>query len=135
MKGVSAIIVIILILMITVSLAALAYVFFTGAFTATTQEAEKSVKETTTSMSARMKIDSIDSVSNYVFVRNIGDIDLTDFEVYVENERDPNPTLPAGNTIAPQDVGRITVTSPPSLDPGDRVKVTSAEGAIATRIA
>ena len=135
MKGVSAIIVIILILMITVSLASIAYIFFAGMFATTTQAGEEAIEQAKTSMSARMKIDAISVSDLEVSVRNIGDIDLTGFEVYVNDVKDDNPTLPAGNTIAPSDVDIITINPPPALASGDAVKVTSAEGAIAIRTA
>jgi FlaG/FlaF family flagellin (archaellin) len=130
MKGVSAVIVIILILLITVSLAALAYIFFTGMFATTTQAGTEAIEQVETSMSAQMTIDSISGQD--IHIRNIGQITLTDFTVYVNNMITTDIVQPSGGSIATKAVGRITVNTP-ALTSGDIVKVTCAQGAMTTK--
>jgi len=136
MKGVSAIVVIILILLITVSLAALAYTFFTGMMGVATEETAEAIEHTTSSMLGRVKIDSIkiQAGGDVVYIRNTGDITLTSFELYINENPDPNPTVNP-TTLTPGSIGNITTSAGINIVSGDKVKVTSAEGAIATRTA
>jgi len=129
MRGISTIIVAILLLMISVSLAGFGYMFFTTMFSTLTTEGEEVLSTTVERMLAQMKIESISGQS--IYVRNTGKINLTNFNVYVENNLAAiYPT--SDNYIDPGDIGNLTLTSPP-LSSGNVVKVTSSQGATAVQ--
>lgn len=129
MRGISTIIVAILLLMISVSLAGFGYMFFTTMFSTLTTEGEEVLSTTVERMLAQMKIESISGQS--IYVRNTGKINLTNFNVYVENNLAAiDPT--SDNYIDPGDIGNLTLTSP-SLSSGNVVKVTSSQGATAVQ--
>jgi FlaG/FlaF family flagellin (archaellin) len=129
MRGISSIIITILLLMISVSLASFGYIFFTQMLSVTTQTATEVSEHTSTSLLAEMKIDSISG--NDIFVRNTGKVDLTQFEVYINDILVSSTPIPP--TLDPGEVATITLASAPN--PGDVVKVTTAQGAIALKSA
>ena len=130
MKGVSAIIVTILLLMISVSLASFGYIFFTHTFTSITETGSEVVEQVSTSMLAGMKIDSLSESTNDVFVRNTGKTNLTQFSVYVNDIIDSSISVDI-EPLSPGQIATITLSS--TLNPGDVVKVTPGEGAIAIK--
>jgi FlaG/FlaF family flagellin (archaellin) len=121
MKAVSAVIVIILMLMISVSLAGFAYMFLTTTATSTMESGTELIEQTTSSVLARMKIDSI--ADNKVYIRNIGKVDLTGFSVYVNDEL---ANISAPSSIAPGQVDSIRVYS--LIKENDEIKITSERG-------
>jgi hypothetical protein len=120
------VIVSVLILMIAVSLSALGYLFFSGVLKTTTETGTEAINRTVTGMLAQMRIESISI--NEVFIRNIGQTDLTGFSVYV-NDAPVNftapPTIPKG--------GRDSIKIYGFIKEGDEIKITTAEGALATK--
>ena len=122
MRGISAIIVIILILMIVVAIAALSYTFFTGIVTSTTETGTEVIERTATGMLANMKIESI-SISD-VYVRNIGQSDLTGFAVYLNDE--PANFNISSDVVKPGDTGTVTIYD--FIKEGDDIRITTAEG-------
>ena len=126
MKGVSAVIVMILILLISVALTGLGYLFFTEVLTSVTTAGEESISQSVTSMLSQMRIESVSAASNNIYIRNTGKVNLTDFTVYV-NDGLVIPTS-APSSLAPGSVGTIEM---PSLNRGEIVKVTAAQGATA----
>jgi len=122
MHGVSAIIAIVLIIMIVVALAGLSYMFFTGIITSTTETTEESITRTTTGLLANAKIESISI--NDVYVRNVGQSDLTGFAVYLNDEA-ANFDISSG-VVKPGETGTITIYD--FIKEGDDIKVTTAEG-------
>jgi hypothetical protein len=135
MKGISAIIVAILLLMISISLAGFGYVFFTTMFTSITTESEEVMGTTVERMLAQMKIESIETANNKIHIRNTGKVDLTDFEVYLNNAL-VSSTPPTGDEIKIGEVGTITnVNGATGIAQDDTVKVTCAQGTIAVQTA
>jgi FlaG/FlaF family flagellin (archaellin) len=126
MKAVSAVIVVILLLMISVSLAGFAYVFITTTASTTMETGTEMIEQTTSTILAQMKIDSVSD--NRVYVRNTGKVDLTGFSVYV-NDKKVNISAPS--SIAPGAIGSITMYSFISKD--DSIKVTSGGGTTAVQ--
>ena len=124
MKALSAVIVVILMLMISISLAAFAYMFFMATASITMESGTEMVEQTTSSMLAKMKIDSISD--NKVYIRNIGNVDLTGFSVYVNNEK---VNISAPISIAPDQVDSITIYG--FIKEDDSIKVTTARGVMA----
>ncbi len=128
MRGVSAIIVIILILMIVVAMSGLAYMFFSGMLTSTTSTAEKTINKTTIGLFAQMKIESMSI--NDLYIRNIGQSDLTGFAVYLNDE--PAQFI-SPNVIKSKELGNIKITS--FIKGGEEIKITTSEGVVLTRTA
>ena len=82
MRGVSSIVAVVLILLIVIALAGLSYIFFTNVFQTVTEES--GAEQFLDIASAGL---AIESNSNYdVFARNTGVKELTDFQVYINNE-------------------------------------------------
>jgi len=121
MHGISAIIAIVLIIMIVVALAGLSYMFFTGIITSTTETTEESITRTTTGLLANAKIESISI--NDVYVRNVGQSDLTVFAVYLN---DALAHFSSPDVVKPGETGSITIYD--FIKEGDDIKVTTAEG-------
>ena len=129
MRGVSAIIVTILLLMISVSLASFAYMFFTRTFSSVADTGSETVEHMTTSMLANINIDSISADNDKVYIRNTGKTDLTQFYVYVNNNIDSGASAPS--SVIAGDIDEITLSV--DIVPGDVIKVSTAEGAIAIK--
>jgi FlaG/FlaF family flagellin (archaellin) len=122
MRGLSTIIIIILFLMIAIALAALSYTFFVGAFQTVTKSGEQAISKATTSGQALMKIESVSE--DKIYIRNIGQVSLSDISVYVGD-------VPASYTINPEVVlpGQVaTITILNALS--GEIEITTAEGAL-----
>jgi archaellum component FlaF (FlaF/FlaG flagellin family) len=128
MKGVSTIIVAVLLLMVSVSLVSFGYVFLTEIMTTTTETGSQAAEKVTSSLLAEMKIESMDESTDTIYVKNSGRVNLTQFNVYVNDAL--VSASPSPETIAP---GEITTISLTSLEPGDVVKVTSSYGMVAIK--
>jgi archaellum component FlaF (FlaF/FlaG flagellin family) len=127
MRGVSSIIVAILLLMISVSLASFAYLFSTQTLSVVTETGTEASEQMISPLLAEMRISSVSD--NEIDVRNTGKTKLSNIAVYINNilvdfSIDSSEVLPGGTAV-------ITLSS--SLEPGDTVKVVSAEGAIALK--
>ena len=129
MRGISAIIVTILLLMISVSLTSFAYIFFTQTFSSVAETGSETMEHMTTSMLANMKIDSISEDTDRVYIRNTGKTDLTQFYVYVNDVPDSGASGPS--SVVAGDTGEIVLSV--DIVPGDVIKVTTSEGAIAIK--
>lgn len=127
MRGVSALIVTILLLMMSVSLASMGYIFITQSASETIEAAETISEQSATNLLSEMKIDSI--TDNVVQVKNTGKTTISNFAVYV-NEMPVSATSDP-TSIEPGSIAEITLSSTP--DPGDVVKVTSAQGSFAIK--
>ena len=139
MRGISAIIVVILVLMIVIALVALMYMFSSGIFTATTSSATQSINQTTKALFTNMKIEGVNG--NRIFIRNLGQSDLTDFKIYIgdtsmDYEIDKLP-LPPGEMTTIK-IKQIDYEDPPEsgnwyhgVPPGD-IKITTGTGLTST---
>lgn len=130
MRGISSIIVVVLILMIVVALAGLTYMFSSAIFTSTTATTKQSITKTTAGLLANMKIESVSG--NKVYVRNVGQTDLSNFSVYigdapVEYEID-KPLLSPGDMAAIRIKKIYNVTSGIWEVPSGDMRVTTSEG-------
>ena len=123
MRGLSTIIIIILFLMIAIALAALSYTFFVGAFQSVTKSGEQAISKATTSGQALMRIESVSE--DKIYIRNIGQVNLSDISVYVGD-------APASYTINPEVVppGQVATITILNAPPGE-IEITTAEGALA----
>ena len=124
MYGVSTVVIVILILMISVSLAVLSYMFFSKIFTTLTASGTSSITQTTESMLALMRIESLSG--NKVYVRNIGKSPLTGFSIFV-NDKPVNFTSGGGSN--PGEVAELTLGYC-DCTTNNKIKITTAEGAI-----
>jgi len=133
MRGVSSIIVAILLLMISVSMTGLGYIFFTSIYTGVTTSSEETISKTVTIMLSGMKIESVYNVTpttpSSISIRNTGKVDLSKFSAY---RNDTAIATNNGNilTIKPGEVGTLNLQTI-IINRGDKVQVTSAEGATA----
>jgi len=85
MKGVSALVAVVLILLIAVALAAMAYLWFTGVFMQVGSTSGEQIDEVSDEVTTVGHI-TIDSVSgNKIYIRNDGNVDLTEFAIFIEN--------------------------------------------------
>ena len=125
MKGVSTVVLVIIILMIVVALSALAYTWFIGIYQTITQTGAEAIETASTAGQAMMKIESVSD--NQIYIRNTGQVDLTDINVYVGDTAVSATVTPS--IVPPGDVATITFTSAPSGD----IKVTTGEGALSIR--
>jgi hypothetical protein len=125
MKGISNIISIILILLIVVSLASLVYLFFGDVFRGLTQVGGNETEKLTTTLSSSFIIDS--STDNQIFIRNNGQTNLSKFFVTLNgfplNFTIDKAVLPKG------EIATITFSSYIGKETGNKVKITTAEGA------
>jgi len=85
MKGISAVIAIVMILMITISLSAMSYMWFNEMFSEVSEEGSLQTQAVTRDLNSRFIIES--AKGSNIYVRNTGDINLTDFEVYIDDEK------------------------------------------------
>jgi len=83
MLGISDVIAVTMILMITVALASLGYIFFSGTFLSLSNISQQSVNQTTSSLGVLLKVENING--NNITVRNIGQIAVSDFKLYVND--------------------------------------------------
>ena len=93
----------------------------------TTGSAEMISEQSASNLLSEMKIASISD--DIVSVKNTGKTSLTNFEVYVNNIVVSSSADPP--SITPGSITNITLSSTP--DPGDVIKVTSAQGAFAIK--
>lgn len=119
MHGVSGIIAIIIILMIAISLAGFSYIFLSSTLSNTTSIASATVNTTTTSMMSQMSVESIKD--NKIYVRNVGQNNLSNFSVYV-NEM-PVEFSTSVQSIGKGDVGTITISG--NVKKGDKIRISS----------
>ncbi len=91
--------------MIVVALVGLSYMFFSGILTSTTEETEESIEKTTTSLLTQMKIETA-SESN-IYIRNIGQSDVSNLFVYVDDE--PVEVTVNPSIIKPGELGTVSV--------------------------
>lgn len=125
MRGLSTTIVVILTLMIGISLVSVGYIFFLGTIEETTEVGEAVVEKTTQLLTTKYKIESLEQgTPGHIYIRNMGSNDLTDISVYINDVLDTTAVIPP--LIAPNEVGTIDVIA--GLGPGDRVKVSGAQG-------
>jgi FlaG/FlaF family flagellin (archaellin) len=123
-KGVSAIIVVVLLLMIVVAMAGLAYVFFSGMFTTTTSEAEKSINQTATGLFSQLKIESMST--NSIYIRNTGQSDLTNSSISVYVNDEPTHFSIAPPVVKPGNVGTVKIYD--FIKEGDDIKIGTTQG-------
>ena len=127
MKGVSSIISVVLVLLIGVTLVSSIYLFFTGALEESTESGSRVKESITSSLLAELKIEPFTS-NDTVSVKNIGKVNVTNINVYVNGELDKIADV----EIMPGSVENIVLDN--SLSSGDTVEVTSAEGATAITV-
>jgi len=130
MKAISAVIVIILILLIVVGLSLLLYFFVGRFFGLATEVGASKANKTTEELSTWITIESI--FMNDIYVRNIGESDVSNFAVYINDER---VNFIAPSFIKSGEVGIITISDFISkyVSKGDEIKVTGGGGAIASK--
>jgi len=128
MKAVSTVIVIILILMITVALSVLSYMFFSKIYTSVTTTGSTAVSETSSAMTALMKIESMSI--NTIYVRNIGQLDLSNFSVYVADKLANNFTV-TPPVVKQGETGTVRIYD--FIKENDEIKVTTAQGGLSSK--
>jgi len=127
MKGVSSIFVMILILVIALALFSMGYIFSTDVLSDILTSTEETLGIQTLRGLAEITIVSINLTANNISVQNSGKVNVSKFNVYVENKLTTSSS--SKNSIRPGEFVYINIGSP--LNPGDLVKVTTAEGAYA----
>jgi len=108
-RGVSPVVATALLVLIAIATAVLLYLWISG----TVQNAPQSDIR----LQERIKIDGVDRVNDIVYVRNVGDVQVTISAVYVINQT--TGEVVSSNTsvntpIGPGKVGQIAVTIPDS---------------------
>jgi len=108
--------------MVAVALSALSYTFFIGIFASVRASGTEAIERAATAGQAMMKIESVSG--NQVFIRNVGQVNLSNFEVYVGDT--PVDYTIDNPTLSPGDVATVSFTSAPAGD----IRVTTGEGAL-----
>ncbi|GEM_PF-1277528 len=103
MKGITEIVATILLVLITISLVGMASLFFNRTQSAAAQVGEERLEETLAQIGTSFKIDYADK--NKVFIRNLGNIQLKNMDVYVNNVRMKIAPI----IIAPKEIGEIVL--------------------------
>ena len=130
MRAVSSIVAVILILIIGVSLVSSVFIFSSDILSTLTETGTEKSKQVSSSLLAEMKIESIDPASDIVNVSNTGKVNLTSFNVFVNNVLD-SATVANPSTLMPGSVSWIVLSI--DLNSGDIVKVTTAQGSTAIK--
>jgi len=130
MKGISAVIAIVMILMITIALSAMAYIWFTEVFSGMAEEADESTQDVVKTTSSKFIIES--AKGSYIYVRNTGETNLTNFSVYVDGretyfENDFNDNLGSGES------GKIILSPYSSYEDVSEVVITTSQGITKTK--
>ena len=124
MKAISAVIAIVLILMITVSLAAVGYMWTTGMFEELSETGSEQTETLITKGQAQFEIDSL-TISE-IYLRNTGQVALSGFLLYVDDK--VSEFAIDKETLEKNEINIIYLVY--ELSPGDKIKVTTAEGAV-----
>jgi flagellin-like protein len=123
MRGISSVIVVILFLMIAIALSALGYTFFTVMIQSASKASEETLKQTMISGQSMIKIESVSG--DKIYIRNVGQVDLSNISLYVEDE--PVTFQIDKASVAPSEVAVITITG---NAPAGEIEITTAQGAL-----
>ncbi len=136
MLGVSGVVAVILLLMIVIALAGSAYTFMIAMASSTESAAASSLSSTSESMLALMNIEGTNGYK--IYVRNVGQVDLSNFTAYADGAPLPITGLVvsglSSTIISPGSVGEITINGSYLPDKNNVImKLVSAQGAVKTK--
>jgi len=127
MKGISSIFVMILILVIALALFSMGYIFSTDVLSDILTSTEETLGIQTLRGLAEITIVSINLTANNISIQNTGKVNVSKFNAYVENVLTSSSS--STDIAMPGEFININIGNP--LNPGDLVKITTAEGAYA----